>query len=303
MATRSPWAHLPIPIMFGRELPVLLRHDLYPKTLARLPWRPVTNDHAINKPRGGLWTAPALLPKGKWRPIPRRSTWSEWCESEMPYMINHGWQTQLFPEPDAPFAVIDTAADAVALYDAFPFDENPVAQLLAEHGVTGHIHEKMIDWQRLLSTGVAGVYLTDRGQIETRLPDTSIVPSLYGWDVATVWFGRRAFRVGQTWKCPPIPADPYDMGWDNEPPDVQFNRSMEYVREMAAELRSGESPLTLTDYDPPATDARSWDSSPNPLRQLREEFGRWYASDGEPEMFRDNENGSGEEEPPEPNTE
>ncbi|MFC4328299.1 hypothetical protein ACFPC0_10725 [Streptomyces andamanensis] len=213
MATtpRSPWCDLPIPIRFGSELPVLLRHDRWPTTLARLPWRPVTNDHALNKPRGGLWTAPAILPEGKWRPIPRRSTWSEWCETEGGRDLATGWHTQIFPDPAAPFAVINCAADAVALYEAFPDEDNPIPQFLAEQGFTGHHLEKAIDWQALLSSGVAGVYLTRRGIHETRLPDMSIVPSLNTWDLPTVWFGRRAFRVGKTWKTPPV-KELYDDG-------------------------------------------------------------------------------------------
>lgn len=234
MTPRSPWRDLKIPIRFGSELPVLLRHDPAPRTLARMKWRPIVNDHAVNKPRGGLWTAPALLPPGKWRPIPRRSTWTEWCEMEdMQTYINYGWQTQIFPEPGAPFAVIDSAADAVALYEAFPYDDNPVAQLLKANGMRGTILGKMIDWQGLLSTGVAGVYLTDRGQMETRLPDSDLVPSLYGWDLATVWFGRKAFRVGETWRSPRIPVDDPE---DDLPPRAFFSRARQRLRESVAEL-------------------------------------------------------------------
>lgn len=242
MATRSPWRDLKISIRFGSELPPLLRHDLYPTTLARLKWRPITLRSEVNKPAGGLWTAPAILPEGKWRPIPRRSTWTEWCELEdMQTFINYSWQTQVFPDPTALFAVIDTAADAAALYEAFPSDDNPIAALMKEHGMTGGLYSKMIDWQRLLSTGIAGVYLTDRGQGETRLPDTDVVPSLYGWDMATVWFGRRAFRVGKTRVSPRLPVEPED----DLPPRAYFARNSERIAQMAAELQAeGDEPAT-----------------------------------------------------------
>lgn len=239
MAPRSAWRSLNISIRFGAELPPLLRHDLYPVSLARLRrWNPIHQHGAMNKPTGGLWTAPAILPKGKWRPIPRRSTWTEWCESESPNLINHGWQTRIFPDRGAPFAVIDTAADAVALYDAFPYEDNPVHDLYRKAGLEPpRSVGKIIDWQRLLNTGVAGVYLTDRGQAETRLPDETLVPSLYGWDVATVWFGRRAFTVGETRKTPPIPVDPYGLGWDNEHPRVKARRNAERISEFSQRLR------------------------------------------------------------------
>lgn len=236
MATRSPWRALTdVPIMFGSELPVLLRHDPAPRTLARMKWRQITNHPGDNKPHGGLWTAPAILPPGKWRPIPRRSTWTEWCESEMPQAINHGWQTQIHPDPTAPFAVIRSGADAIALYEAFPYDDNPIHQLLKAAGLRGTIHARMIDWARLLSTGIAGVYLTERGMWETRLPDPDTgVPSLYTWDLATVWFGRKAYRVGKTRPSPRIPVDEED---DLTPQEL-FRRSRERLAASAAELRS-----------------------------------------------------------------
>jgi hypothetical protein len=233
MATRSPWRDLKIPIRFGSELPVLLRHDPAPRTLARQPWRPITNHPGDNKPHGGLWTAPAILPPGKWRPIPRRSEWTDWCETEgEPSWVNYGWQTQIHPDPTAPFAVISCAADAVALYEAFPWDDNPLAQLLKAAGVHGGIMDLLIDWAALLNSGVAGVYLTHWGMIETRLPDRdSGIPSLYTWDLPTVWFGRKAFRVGKTWPSPRIPVDPED----DLPPRELARRNRDRLRAMAAE--------------------------------------------------------------------
>jgi len=237
MAPRSPWRALPIPIMFGSELPVLLRHDPAPRSLARMKWRPIVNHPGDNKPHGGLWTAPAILPPGKWRPVPRRSTWTEWCEMEdMQSWINYGWQTQIHPDPTAPFAVIRCAADAVALYEAFPYDDNPVTQLLRAGGITGGIMDLMINWQALLSTGIAGVYLTDRGMRETRLPEQGI-PSLYTWDLATVWFGRKAFRVGKTWRSPRLAVEPDE----DLPPRELMKRNRARLREMAAELQGEES--------------------------------------------------------------
>lgn len=233
MATRSPWRDLKIPLRFGSELPVLLRHDLKPLSLARRPLRPVVNQPGKNKPAGGLWTAPAVLPPGKWRPVPRRSAWTEWCEGvEMQTWINYGWQTQIYPDPLAPFAVIDRAEHAVALYEAFPDHDDPVSQLLRSQGVSGGIVDKPIDWRGLLNSGVAGVYLTEQGMRETHLPDTSVVPSLNTWDLATVWFGRKAFRVGKTRPNPRLPVAPED----DLPPAAYFRRSRERLRALMAEM-------------------------------------------------------------------
>lgn len=235
MATRSPWRALKIPIRFGSELPVLLRHDPAPRTMARMKWRPITNRHGDNKPEGGLWTAPAILPPGKWRPIPRRSAWTEYCEMDgVETFINYGWQTQIHPDPTAPFAVINRAEDAIALYEAFPNDHDFISQMMKAAGIHGGIIERLIDWQALLSTGIAGVYLTDRGMRETRLPDRdSGVPSLYTWDLATVWFGRKAYRVGKTWPCPRLPVEDPE---DDLPPREYFARARARLREKADEL-------------------------------------------------------------------
>lgn len=233
MAPRSPWRDLEISLRFGSELPPLLRHDLYPTSLARLKWRPLALRMDMNKPQGGLWTAPAILPEGKWRPIARRSTWTEWCEmEEMQTLINYGWHTRIYPDPSAAFAVIDTAADAVALYEAFPFHGNPIAAMLKEHGLSGGLYSKVIDWKRLMSTGIAGVYLTDRGEMETRLPDMDVVPSLYGWDLATVWFGRKAFRVGETRPNRRLRVAPED----DLAPGAYFARNVARLRELQQEL-------------------------------------------------------------------
>jgi hypothetical protein len=238
MATRSPWRDLRIPIRFGSELPVLLRHDPAPHTMARKKWRPITNHPGDSKPSGGLWTSPAVLPEGKWRPVPRRSAWTEWCEQEgMQTFVNYAWQTQIFPAPAAPFAVVDRAEDAVALYAAFPQDDHPLSRLLETCGLRTGIMSRMIDWKAMLSTGIAGVYLTHQGMVQTRLPDPdSGVPSLYTWDMATVWFGRPAFRVGKTWPSPRLPVENPE---DDLPPREFFRRSRDRLRAAVRELEEG----------------------------------------------------------------
>lgn len=214
MTPRSPWRNASIKTCFGEDLPPLLRHHRYRDQPVHRRFWPISNSLETNKPQGGLWAAPALLPEGKWRPIPRRSSWTQWCETEMPEWINGRWQTQLFPRRDAVFAVIGSAADAVALYEAFPHDDHPLREYLMSKGLGGlTLYKKMIDWSRLMSRHIAGVYLTEQGQWETHLPDKDVVPSLYGWDCASVWFTHGdAYTVGRTRMSPPIPADPYGYG-------------------------------------------------------------------------------------------
>jgi len=235
MAPRSPWRDAKLNCCFGEDLPRILRHHEHRRSWGLTKkWRPIANSYA-NKPQGGLWAAPVIEPPGKWRPIPRESAWTKWCRWEMPHWINGHWQTQLYPQRDAVFAVIDCAQDAVALYEAFPNDDHPVTAALRGAGAPSHMFGKMIDWRRLLDQHISGVWLTDRGQIETHLPDEDVVPSLYGWDAATVWFSRPAFRVGKTWPCPRIDPDPYDDGWQEDGSHVEGAR--ERLREYGAQAR------------------------------------------------------------------
>ncbi len=212
MAYRSPWADSRLNVCLGADLPPLLHHHR-----RRVPdhevrsWRPVVNHLGTNRPLGGLWSAPWLKPSGVWRPIPRESTWSQWCAYEFPEAINvrAPYITQVHPQPAASFAVIDSAADARALYDVFPA-QSPrelIAQLLGNEPPEAD-KEMRIDWSGLLNRHLAGVYLTDRGQHETRMPDDpGQVPSLWGWDVATVWFSQAdAFTLGRTWRAPHLPS-------------------------------------------------------------------------------------------------
>jgi len=87
----------------------------------------------------------------------------------------------------------------------------------------------LISWQRLAASGLAGVYLTDQGQAATRFPQERVavsngnpaqppgglpmtelpVPSLYGWDCATVWFCKPAFTTGTTHPFT-LPADEHE---------------------------------------------------------------------------------------------
>lgn len=218
MATRSPWTDARIKTCFGEDLPPILRHHQHPRSYGLTKkWRHVVGTDPGNKPLGGLFTAPVYGPAGKWRPIPRRSTWTDWCESEAPEWINGRYQTQLFPERDAVLAVIDSAADARALYDAFPDAESPMALMMRElQQEMGReliaMNDRFINWAGVLTRSIAGVYVTERGFRECRWPEAGQI-SLHLWDAATVWWARPAYRIGKTWKSPRV-------GYDDDPPFV-----------------------------------------------------------------------------------
>ncbi|MEV6400530.1 hypothetical protein AB0M39_38090 [Streptomyces sp. NPDC051907] len=267
MAPRSPWRDGRINVCFGEELPPLIRHHRNPRSHGLTKtWRPVRNSGRMNKPVGGLWTAPAVLPAGKWRPVPKRSTWTDWCASEAPHWINNRYQTLLRARPDAVFAVIDTAADAVALYEAFPNDGHPVA--VALRGGPSRLFGRMIDWERVLDRQIAGVYLTDRGQHETHLPEEDFVPSLYDWDAASVWFSMRdAYRtVGKPRRSPWIDPDPYGTAWD----DAEDGPERPDLGQAAAALRGANESLARAIVAAKSEDAPALRLAVEELRALPE---------------------------------
>lgn len=235
---RSPWSGEGVRIAFGSELPPILRHHVHRRShgLTRR-WRPVTNIPGLNKPRGGLWAAPAHVAPGKWNPILKRSAWTDWCAGEMPHWINGRYQTRLHPRRDAVFAVIDSAADARALYAAFPNHNDPVANMLRAEGIHATVAGLPLDWEAMLRHPVAGIWVTDQGIRETRLPDDQTIPSLYTWDAASVWFGEPdAFTVGETRPSPWIEPDPYDMGWTYTGQKPDLPKRMTELRAMREEM-------------------------------------------------------------------
>lgn len=200
--------------VFGAELPRLLHHQFFDygkppgtfhQAIGMRPW--------VNKPEGGFWAHPVTgLPAGKWRPIPRRSAWTDWCEVEMPEWINFHTQTEVFPQPDALFALIDSREDAARLQEVFDASDHPVHAIHADQfaktlGGTGTRLPggPQIDFSRLAERNLSGVYLTEKGERETRFP-----LSLYGWDMTTVWFCEPAYRLGTTWRSEFVGEPPYE---------------------------------------------------------------------------------------------
>lgn len=62
----------------------------------------------------------------------------------------------------------------------------------------------LVDFTLLAQHQYAGVYLTDRGRMECRLPLPPGVPDLWGWDVECVWFRSPELRVEDTRRWEPV---------------------------------------------------------------------------------------------------
>ncbi len=207
-----------ITVCTGSDLPPLLHHHEEPTPPHTThPWQPPLNSMVYNKPEGGLWASPVTGQRDddEGHPIPVRSAWSDWCDRVMPEQVEGDYRTEVFAAPRAVFAVIDSAADAIALHEAFPA-VNPVrrameelardsGQPLSASDMAGDLYNApYIDWAQLASSYLSGVYLTATGQRATHLPrQRAVVPSLNGWDMATVWFSHpEAIRLGPTRPAP-----------------------------------------------------------------------------------------------------
>lgn len=204
----------PIHLCRGRDLPPLLHSHPRPAPAALARPVPPHLDPMGEKPGGGVWSSPGIGRPGVWRPIPRWSAWSDFCLDTLGAK-RVAYQTQLLPHPATRFLVIDGTADADALYAAHPDTTSPMTRLLAAGGLGDSALARRIDWlEALAAHGAAGIYLTERGRQQTRHADNPHV-RLNMWDVPSVWFARRAYRIGRTWPRPatrPIPAaDRFDL--------------------------------------------------------------------------------------------
>ena len=106
------------------------------------------------KPVGGLWASP----------LDSSDSWEQWCKAE-----NFGDISSLTPvllEIDTSnFITIDKRMDLKKL----PW--------YRWHGIL-----EGVDFEELVRRGVDGIYLTSRGQVETRWAQ----PGLYGWDCESI---------------------------------------------------------------------------------------------------------------------
>lgn len=113
-------------------------------------FEPIKNKGFV-KPEGGLWSSPVNSNYG----------WREWCENEsfgnLSDHFNFEFEGNVF--------VIDGTRDAAYM----PW--------LNFYGLT-----KYPDFEEMVLLGYDAIWLTEKGQQETRLGE----PSLYGWDCESV---------------------------------------------------------------------------------------------------------------------
>lgn len=124
--------------------------------------------HGWVKPEGGLWTSPVNASYG----------WKEWCQAEefscdfsKSFILNYKGNT----------IVIDSLEDLDKLYwREFDFKGNSWAEGEGEEWKNGGLFFVTYPcFKPLLDEGWDAIYLTEKGQAETRL---SHPKNLYGWD-------------------------------------------------------------------------------------------------------------------------
>jgi len=131
---------------------------------------PICNIPLFVKPEGGLWLSP-YTPKEKFV-----SPWHEWCNSAR-FLSNEVLEGVIVTlTKDAKLYIIDSQRDLVKLID--------------EVGEAESIPEFEFKFHKIPNFEVAakkydGIYLTWRGQGETRIPWKNPQYNLYGWDVAS----------------------------------------------------------------------------------------------------------------------
>lgn len=118
---------------------------------------PIVNENWV-KPLGGLWTSPINSTWG----------WKNWCDMEHFHKCSNRNKFKLKFVKNALVMVIDDLEDLMNLPKISSLDE--------------YINNRYIDFE-LVSKYVDAIWLTDKGQSETRL---TYPLSLYGWDVETV---------------------------------------------------------------------------------------------------------------------
>jgi hypothetical protein len=148
---------------------------------------PVTNGERRfhPKPKGGMWLCPAT---SDYR-------WKRWCIENQYNDDVYRQEWTLKVKEGTRFLVIDTHSDLV--------------ELLAEYGTetvlerTYFLSEWSIDFEKI-ATDYDGIWLTERGQWETRLTE----PNLYGWDLESILVFRWVFEEAEGEAQPSVSETP-----------------------------------------------------------------------------------------------
>jgi len=143
---------------------------------ARGDMDPIANQEAnLRKPSGGLWTSTHTGDD-------TLSSWVSWAAGENFYDGSEkAWK--LTPTAGTELLVIDDRGDLADIVDVYPRETHQV------------IYDgPAIDFEAA-SDYHDGIWLTAKGQRETRLASNETV-TLYGWDVeSTLWFDWRVAAV------------------------------------------------------------------------------------------------------------
>lgn len=173
------------------------------------------NPFPIVKPgSGGLWASP-YTPNAEFP-----SAWYEWCMSEMPGWIEDQAVIITLKE-DINCFTIDNQMDLKVLLNLV--GENKGGPLN-----TVESSARCIDFERA-SEDFDAIYLTEKGQANTRLPFKNPELSLYGWDVESILIMN--FDCIESWRS------------------VKFNVEDQAIKELQKrKIPSNE--LDYDDYDP-----------------------------------------------------
>lgn len=123
-------------------------------------WRPITNQLYNIKPKGGLWASPVNCNYG----------WKDWCEVE-----EFGDLSSWFEFNYSGLTLIIDSLEDSAQMPIIPDKNNLDAVLLS----------RSLDFEKMLKTGIDAIYLTEKGQNETRFA-VGLKGCLYGWDCESV---------------------------------------------------------------------------------------------------------------------
>lgn len=201
---RADLAHLAIPV------PDLPRFGwIADEVCDRGLIQPIRNINAV-KPLGGLWVSPYI------EDMPG-TVWSTWLEHEGYGLIS---DRDAYVCQDVDLAInarilrIDTWTDFTEVLSAYLLI-SPLMEMLSECGIASQFFdfEAMAqDWD--------GVFLTDKGQVETRYGTCGSLrsPNLYGWDLESLLIlnPEAIVNVGEPSRYPLIPVDDEWADWSDE---------------------------------------------------------------------------------------
>lgn len=117
----------------------------------------IENDNFV-KPKGGIWVSPIKEDNS--------NGWKEWCEEENFAGLNK-------------YQVIFN----IDLKDVIIIDSYDDLKKLKWKKIHPEVSYSYPDFEKIKGCGVCGIYLTERGQWETRL---SRPLNLYGWDCESI---------------------------------------------------------------------------------------------------------------------